>query len=131
VRRLPRNTVRAQALTPERKAGYTAALEALIAEMRQRYLPGIRPATNRNDPVDLRGRWRGENDSFVVRFRSGFPENAGEEFDPPFARLDHFGGEFAVMWMRHSGGWWCLRSELPFEAALAMVTTEPVLRPPV
>ena len=35
------------------------------------------------------------------------------------------------MWMRHTGRWWCLRSELPFEEALAMVTTEPVLRPPV
>ena len=99
--------------------------------MRQRYLPEIRPATNRNYPVDIRGRWRGENYSFVVRFRSGFPENAGEEYDAPFARLDHFGGKFAVMWMRHTGRWWCLRSELPFEEALAMVTTEPVLRPPV
>jgi hypothetical protein len=71
VRRLPRTTVWAQALTPERKAGYTAALEALVAAMKQRYLPEIRPATNRNYSVDIRGRWRGEIYSLVVRFRSG------------------------------------------------------------
>jgi hypothetical protein len=121
-----------RALTPLRKEELTASFERLIAEsFRPRYLPEIRPATGRNYPVAIFGRWRGEKYSFVVRFRSGFPENAGEEFDAPFARLDHYNGRFAVMWFRHTGRWWCLRSELPLEEALAMVADDPVLRPPV
>ena len=83
------------------------------------------------ETVDIRGRWRGENYSFVVRFRSGLPENEGEEYEVPFARVDHFNGRFAVQWMRHTGRWWCLRSELTLQEALHMLETEPVLRPPV
>ena len=28
---------------------------------------------------------------FIQRYRSGFPDNLGEEFDAPFARLDWIG----------------------------------------
>ena len=128
---MPRDTVWAQALTAERKAGYTAVLEALAAEMRQRYLPGS-PA---GDEPQLPGRHPRPLARRELQLRRPLPlrlpGERREEFGAPFARLDHFGGEFAVMWMRHTGRWWCLRSELPFEEALAMVTTEPVLRPPV
>ena len=120
----------AKAMSPERKAEITAACERLVAEMKARYLPEIRP-TALNYPVDIRGRWRGESYSFLVRFRSGFPENAGEEFDAPFARIDHFGGRFAVLWMRHTGRWWPLRNGLTLEEAIAFVAAEPALRPPV
>jgi hypothetical protein len=119
-----------KALTPARKAEITDACEGLIAGMKARLLPVTRPRTF-NYPVDIRGRWRGESYSFLVRFRSDEPDAIAPEFDAPFARLDHFGGTFAVMWMRHTGRWWCLRSELPFEEALEMVRTEPVLRPPI
>jgi hypothetical protein len=118
-------------LTPARKAEVTAACERIVADLKQKHLREIRPASGRNYPVDIRGRWRGENYSFVVRFRSGFPENEGEEYEVPFARVDHFNGRFAVQWMRHTGRWWCLRSELTLEEALHMLETEPVLRPPV
>jgi hypothetical protein len=129
---MPRQYQLVRALGPARKAELTATFERLIAEtLKPKYLPEVRPATGRNYPVDILGRWRGENYSFITRFRSGFDDNAGEEFDAPFARLDHFGGSFAVMWYRHTGRWWCLRTDLPLEEALAMVAEEPALRPPV
>jgi hypothetical protein len=68
------------------------------------------------DPVQLPrrhlhifGKWRGSNYSFITRYRSGFPENRGEEFDAPFTRLDHAyertaDGRFDLMWRRGSGG---------------------------
>jgi hypothetical protein len=120
-----------RALTAERRAEIGAACERSVAELKQKHLREIRPATRRNYPVDIRGRWRSESYSFMVRFRSGFPENKGEEYDAPFARLDHVNGRFTVQWMRHTGRWWCLRDGLTLEEALHMVETEPVLRPPV
>jgi hypothetical protein len=39
-----------------------------------KFLPGIKP-TEFNYPIDILGKWRGGNYSFIVRFRSGFPEN--------------------------------------------------------
>ena len=113
----------AQALTPARKAEITAACERLIAEMKARHLPVAGRPAPFGVPIDIRGRWRTEAYSFVVRFRSGFPENEGEEYEVPFARVDHFNGRFAVQWMRHTGRWWCLRSELTLEEALHMLET--------
>jgi hypothetical protein len=119
-------------LKPGEKKAIGAACQKLIDEtLKPAYLPEVRPRAGRNYAVDLRGRWRGDAYSFVVRFRSGFPENEGEEYDAPFARLEHWNGSFAVDWMRHTGRWWRLREGLSFDEALAMITDEPALRPPV
>ena len=70
------------------KASVTAACERLIGEfLRPRFLPVIRP-TDFNYPVDILGKWRGANCRFIQRYRSGFLDNLGEEFDALFARLD-------------------------------------------
>ena len=71
------------------EANVAAACERFIAEfLKPRFLPVIRP-TEFNYPVDIFGKWRGSKYSFTTRYRSGFPENVGEEFDSAFARLDH------------------------------------------
>lgn len=126
--------VRIKALTPEEKTAIGAACERSIAEvLKPRYLPEIRP-TAFNYPVDISGKWRGSRYSFVTRYRSGWPENAGEEFDSAYARLDHDEEaldqpRFHVMWRRHTGQWWCLRTSVPFPEALCMVETDGILAP--
>ena len=119
-----------KALTPARKAEITAACERLIAEMKARFLPVTRPP-GFNYPVDIRGRWRGEGYSFLVRFRSDEPDAIEPEYDAPFAKLEHFDDRFAVLWMRHTGRWWPLRDGLTLEEAIAYIATAPVLRPPI
>ena len=126
--------VRVHPLTPEQKAEITAACERLIAEsLKPRFLPAIRP-TEWNYPVDIRGRWRSNTYTFLTCYRSGFPENAGEEFDTPFARLDHLDerlGEplFDIMWFRHTGRWWRIHEAVPLARALHIVATDEVLAP--
>jgi hypothetical protein len=98
-------------------------------------LPEIRPTTF-NYPIDLFGKWRGSKYSFIARFRSGFPGTAGEEFDLPFARLDHVAEciaetRFDVMWHRHTGQWWRLHPLMPLETALHLIETDPTLGPPI
>ena len=76
------------------------------------------------------GRWRGERFSCIQRYRSGFPENAGEELDVAFARLDHVGGErFDLMWHRHTGQWLCLHPRLTLAEALEAIETEELAQP--
>ena len=109
----------------------TAACQRLIDEvLKPRCLPAIRP-TAFNYPIDIRGKWHDPRYRFIQRYRSGYPENLGEEFDAPFARLDWIGqGRFDLQWHRHTGKWFCLYRDLSLEAALKAIETDELLHPP-
>jgi hypothetical protein len=101
--------------------------------LKPRFLPGVQP-TEFNYPIDIVGRWRGSNYSFITRYRSGFPETLGEEFNEPFTRLDRawehlVDVRFHVMWRRHTGQWWRLYSAVRLEEALQLVETDLNLQP--
>ncbi len=121
-------------LSAEEKAAVAISCERIINGLfRPRYLPEIRP-TPLNYPGDIFGRWRGNKYSFVVRYRSGFPENAGEEFDQAFTRLDHIEEwaeqhRFNVMWYRHTGQWWRLHGNVSLAQALRLIETDGLLHP--
>jgi hypothetical protein len=95
-------------------------------------LPEVRP-TAINYPVEIFGRWRRAKYSFVTRYRSGFPENVGEEFDLPFTRLDHREDRsetrFDVVWRRHTGQWWRQHAAVALEEALRLIASEGLLQP--
>jgi hypothetical protein len=116
------------------KAAIAARCERFIAEvLKPRFLPEVRP-TEFNYPVDILGKWRGSKYSFITRYRSGFPENLGEEFDAAFTRLDHAYGHpravvFDVMWRRHTGQWWRLYSAVTLDEALRQIETDLHLQP--
>jgi hypothetical protein len=125
-----------KALTVEEKATIGLACERFVAEvLKPRFLPQIHP-TSFNYPVNISSKWRGSKYGFITRFRSGFPENAGEEFDAAFARFDHVEEclteiRFDVMWRRHTGQWWRVHSAATLDEALHILETEPCLRPPI
>jgi hypothetical protein len=133
--RRERRWVRVKALAPEEKAAIAVACDRLIAEtLKPRFVPEIRP-TRFNYPIDIFGKWRGNKYSFITRYRSGFPDNAGEEFDSAFTRLDHMEEciaetRFDVMWHRHTGEWWRLHSSVTLEEALRLIEADPLLQPP-
>ena len=120
----------------EEKAAIAVACERLIAgTLKPRFLPEIRP-TEFNYTIDILGKWRGNKYAFIARYRSGFPDNAGEEFESAFARIDHVEesiveNRFDVMWHRHTGQWWRMHSSVTLEEALRLIETEPLLRPPL
>jgi len=65
------------------------------------------------------GKWHGTKYCFIQRYRSGFPENFGEEFDAPFARLDWISrNRFDLQWHRHTGEWFCLHRSLILAEAI-------------
>ena len=114
------------------KRRIVAACEALICDvLKPKFLPVIIP-TQFNYPIDIGGDWRAGRYRFLVRFRSGFEDNRGEEFDSPWARLDHMGPDsFDIHWMRHTGQWWPLDRGVTFAEALRLITEDGVLRPPI
>ncbi|MCX7361542.1 MAG: hypothetical protein NTV97_06695 [Alphaproteobacteria bacterium] len=117
-------------LSTEAQAAIAATCESFIAEkLKPGFLPEIR-TTEFNYPIDIRGRWRGSK----LRYRSGFPHNAGEEFDAPFARLDHIAElhsetRFDVMWHRHTGQRVLIHPAATLDEALELIETNPVLQP--
>jgi hypothetical protein len=133
--RRARHWVQEAALAPQEKAAIGAACERFIADtLKPRFLREIQP-TEFSYPVDIIGKWRGKSYSFALRYRSGFPENAGEEFDATFTRFDYLGRlagsvRVAVLWKRHTGQWWLAHASVTLEEALRLVETDPHLRPP-
>jgi hypothetical protein len=123
-----------KALGREGKAAIASDCDRFITQvLKPRFLPAIRP-TEFNYPVDIFGKWRGNKYSFIQRYRSGFPENLGKEFDAPFTRLDHVeeclgATRFDVMWYRHTGRWWRLHFAVTLEEALRLIETEELLQP--
>ena len=76
----------------------------------------------------------GSGYSFIIRYRSGFAENAGEEFDSPFTRLDHLEEciaetRFDLMWFRHTGRWWRIHESVTLEKALRLMETDEMFWP--
>jgi hypothetical protein len=122
-------------LSVPEKAAIAAVCERFIAEtLKPRFLPEIRP-TRFNYPIDLFGSWRGSKYSFVLRYRSGWPDNEGEEFNGAFTRLDHVEESLAetrfdVMWHRHTGQWWRAHGSVTLEEALRLIEATPLLQPP-
>ena len=112
------------------KISVTAACEHLITNfMKPRFLSEIRP-TQFNYPVDILGKWRGAQYRFIQRYRSGFADNLGEEFDAPFARLDWIGrNRFDIQWHRHTGQWFPLYNGLTLVEAIAAIKADGHLHP--
>ena len=111
------------------KQAIITACEALIRDtLKPRDLPEVTPTTW-NYAIDIHGAYAGGRYRFIVRYRSGFEHNTGQEFDSPFARIDRMGPDnFDVHWMRHTGTWWPLREGLTLAEALREVETNDVLR---
>lgn len=122
--------MRSPTLGAAEKAVITAACQRFIDEvLKPRFLPEIRP-TQFNYPVDILGKWHGPRYRFIQRYRSGFPDNAGEEFDAPFSRLDWVGRDrFDVLWHRHTGTWHRMYAGLSLVKALKAIETDGVLHP--
>jgi hypothetical protein len=122
--------MRTLGLTPVEKADITRNCQKFIDEvLKPRFLPIIRP-TQFNYPVDIQGKWHGTKYRFLQRYRSGFPENLGKEFDAPFTRIDWVGrNRFDIQWHRHTGQWFCLYRGLSLEAALKAIETDGHLHP--
>lgn len=112
------------------KATIIAACETLVRDvLKPRFLPEIKP-TEWNYVIDIRGAWMAGRYRFMQRYRSGMAHNSGEEFDAPFARIDRMERDrFDIYWMRHTGKWWRLHTDVTLAEALHILETDGILHP--
>jgi hypothetical protein len=112
------------------KPRITSACQRFIDEiLKPRFLPAITP-TAFNYCVDIQGKWQGPRYRFIQRYRSGFLENLGEEFDAPFVRLDWISPDrFDIQWHRHTGAWHCLYRGQSLVQALKIIEADGHLHP--
>ena len=117
------------AFSEAEKARVTSACQRLIDDfLKPRFLPSVQP-TQFNYPVDWQMARR-QIYRFIQRYRSGFPDNVGEEFDAPFARLDWISpNRFDIQWHRHTGEWFRLHRGLTLEKAIETLRSDGILHP--
>lgn len=118
--------MRPSTLSPADKVAIGVTCQEFIdTVLRPRFLPTITP-TSFNYPIDIQGKWHGAKYRFIQRYRSGFSDNSGEEFDAPFVRIDWIRPDrFDVQWHRHTGQWVRVSQGLPLKAALdAIISSE-------
>jgi hypothetical protein len=122
--------LRAPALSAVEKAAVGVACQAFIETvLKPRFRPYVIP-TEFNYPIDIRGKWHGSKYRFWQRYRSGYEDNRGWEFDAPFVRLDWIAPDrFDVMWHRHTGQWWRVHQNLSLNEAFDAMTSNGVLYP--
>lgn len=122
--------MRSLTLSASEKATITSACQKFIETILiPRFLPTIIPS-QLNYPVDIQGKWHGSKYRFLQRYRSGFEDNLGEEFDAPFTRIDWIGHDrFDVQWYRHTGQWFCLYQSLSLTDALKAIENNEMLHP--
>jgi hypothetical protein len=123
--------MRSSSFSAAEKSEVAAACQYLIDNfLKPRFLPTIRP-TQFNYPVDILGKWHGTKYRFIQRYRSGFAENRGDEFDAPFARLDWIShNRFDLQWHRHTGEWFRLHRGLTLTDAISKLRSDGLLHPP-
>ena len=122
--------MRSPTLSASEKAAITHTCQTFIdTVLKPRFLPNVH-VTPFNYPVDIQGKWHGSKYRFLQRYRSGFDDNRGEEFDAPFARIDWIRhNHFDVQWHRHTGQWFRTHHNLSLNAALTAISTNEVLHP--
>ena len=120
----------ASKLSEAEKTRITATCQRFTDEiLKPRFLAAITP-TAFNYCVDIHGKWQGPRYRFIQRYRSGFPENLGEEFDAPFVRLDWISlDRFDIQWHRHNGTWYRLYRGQTLVQALATIEADGHLHP--
>jgi hypothetical protein len=119
-----------RAVSGAEKQAIIAACERLIADyLKPRFQRKITP-TQFNYPIDIGGAWSGGRYRFFQRYRSGFEENRGQEFNAPFARLDCIGPDsFDIYWMQGTGRWWRVHSGVTLAEAMRLLEMDELLHP--
>ncbi len=73
--------------------------------------------------VDIFTRWYRSYFYFCATYRCPAPNCLSEFFEVRFARLEYVGDSlFNLPYMRHTGQWWELNTELPLDSCLLKVT---------
>ncbi len=79
---------------------------------------------------DITTKWYRSYFYFSALYRSAGPHALGGQFEIKLARMEYIGdGSFNLAYMRHTGQWFELATDLPLDACLAAVREDPWFQP--
>ena len=79
---------------------------------------------------DITTKWYRSFFHFCALYRSAGPYALGGQFEAKFARMEYIGnGLFNLAYMRHTGQWFELLTELPLDACLDSIRYDPWFHP--
>jgi len=80
--------------------------------------------------VDIFTKWRGRYFYFMSRYACPGPNTNSPFFDTGFARLEYISdGSFSLAFMRHTGKWEGIWSDMTLDDALRSICSEPFFQP--
>ena len=127
---------RYKSLTPSSRwsARYNGSSPAERVALRRKDIAPVVAAHHTTDAVQLSNLYPGKVARHQVSLHSTLPfrlpDDLGEEFDAPFARLDWITrNRFDLQWHRHTAEWFCLHRGLTLAGAIDTLKSDGLLYP--
>ena len=80
--------------------------------------------------VEISARWHGRFFHFVSKYARPRPNAISPFFESGFARLEYqSNGQFNLAYMRHTGKWWEVYTNLTMEQVVNVIAEEPLFQP--
>ena len=116
-----------EALKREVETKANALVESVL---KSRHIKEPEPDSQFNYLVDITTKWYRSYFYFCSRSACPGPYALSPFFEDKFARMEYIGdGLFNLAYMRHTGQWFELFTELPLDACLASIRDDPWFHP--
>ncbi len=109
----------------------SARAQALVeAELKPRHVKPPSIDSDLNYIVDISTKWRGRFFYFVSEYACPGPNALSPYFETGFARLEYQrDGRFSLAFMRHTGQWWQVYTDLTVDDALNQIREDAFFQP--
>jgi hypothetical protein len=108
----------------------TMAHQLVEGELKPAYVQPPPKKPRWNYIVDIFTKWRGRYFYLIARYACPGPNAISPFFEVGFARLEYLSnGHFNVAYMRHTGKWWEVRTDMTLAKALRTIRNEPIFHP--
>jgi hypothetical protein len=106
------------------------AQDLVDSALKPRHVKPAQKVPRYNYVVDIFTKWHGRFFYFVSRYACPGPNAISPFFDAGFARLEYLGsGLFGLAYMRHTGQWWQVYTDVSLNKALSVIRKDSLFHP--
>ena len=106
------------------------AIEFVESVLKPEFIKPRPQDSSLNYLVDIFTKWRGNYFYFYAKYRSPGPHAVSPFFEGAFIRLEFMGEDsFKLAYMRHTGKWWVVFTDLSLEECIETIRDMPVFTP--
>jgi hypothetical protein len=117
-------------ISPTLKQEVEQKAQPIIASWKHTYLQPSPPDPGFNYLMDLWTKWYRSYCYFCGTYGAPSPNAIAPTFEVRYARMEYVGDRhFNLAYMRHTGQWWELFTDLPLDEAIHTIATTPHFHP--